>query len=71
MDQPEKLDELLRNFLARTGKALTDDERFLLYTTIGNLYERSGFLRKRNYFYFIAAVVHLNKKAEVSYLLLL
>jgi hypothetical protein len=53
----------MRNFLLNSAKALSEDERFLVYTTVGNLYEKSGFMRKKNYYYFLAAMIHFNKKS--------
>lgn len=52
------------------GKSLHDDEKFLLFTVLGELYEKSGLLRKKNLYYFMASLVHLGKKVKLSEVLL-
>ena len=70
LDQPEKLDDLIKIFMGTFGKSLHDDEKFLLFTVLGELYEKSGLLRKKNLYYFLAALVHLGKKVKLSQVLL-
>lgn len=53
----------MRNFLTNYTKNQTEDERFMLYLTIGNLYERCGFNRKKNCFYFMGSTIYLDKKS--------
>lgn len=63
LTQPEKFDELVKNLISSYCKSLNDDERFLLFTVLGDLYGKCGFVRRKNSLYFSAAMIHLKKKS--------
>lgn len=71
LNQPDKLDELIRVFVSTFGRALHEDEKFLLFTVIGEIYEKAGLSRKKNLFFFLASQIHLPKKSQLSEVLLL
>ena len=70
LSQPDKLDQLIKLFMSSYGKSLHEDEKFLLFTVLGEMYEKCGLIRKKNYYYFLASLIHFSKKSELSVVLL-
>lgn len=70
LNQPEKLDDLLKIFMATFARSLHEDEKFLLLCVLGELYEKGGMVRKKNLYYYLASLIHLSKKPELSAVLL-
>ena len=53
---------MVKNFMNIFGKSMHEDEKFLFFTVLAGLYGKVGLKRKGSLYYFLAALIHLEKK---------